>query len=257
MIDSEPGARSFKMVLEYDGSDFCGWQVQPGQRTVQEEIEKAVHRITGEKRRLTGAGRTDAGVHALGQVASIRLACKLGEDRLQAALNAVLPHDVRVLEMCEMPGRFDARRDAVSRSYRYVISKRLNAVGRQYAWFPSVKYDLAPMMTASNALMGRHVWRTFSKSGAAGCTFVSTVTDIRWQNGHDEIWFDITAERFFHNMVRIVLGTLFDVGRGRMTIDGFRRLFELNDRKQAGITLPPRGLFLVKVDYQQAKEGRN
>ncbi len=257
MMDSEPGARSYKMVLEYDGSDFCGWQVQPGQRTVQEEIEKAVQRITGEKRRIMGAGRTDAGVHALGQVASIRLACKIGEDRLQAALNAVLPRDVRVLEICEIPGRFNARRDAVSRTYRYVISTRLKAVGRQYAWFPPLKYDLAPMMTASDALLGRHVWKTFSKSGAAGCTFVSTVTDIHWQNGRDEIWFDITAERFFHNMVRIVLGTLFDVGRGRMTIDEFGSLFKLNDRKQAGITLPPHGLFLVKVDYQKAEEGKS
>jgi tRNA pseudouridine38-40 synthase len=252
-MDPEPNTlRSFKMVLEYDGSDFCGWQIQPGKRSVQEEIEKAVHRVTGKNLRVTGAGRTDAGVHALGQVASFAVADGIGEERLRTALNALLPCDIRILELRETAGRFDARRNAASRTYRYVISKRSKAVGRQYAWYPRLRYDLAPMMTASKALMGEHVWKTFSKSGGMEGHFISTVLNVHWMDGSDETWFEITAERFFHNMVRIILGTLFDVGRGKMSVEEFGRLFELNDRKQAGTTLPPHGLFLITVNYVQS-----
>jgi tRNA pseudouridine38-40 synthase len=255
-LTMDPGPdkpRSFKMVLEYDGSEFHGWQVQPGLRTVQEEIEKSIHRITGEIPRVTGAGRTDSGVHALGQVASFSVFNGISPERFQKALNALLPSDVRVLQMHEMAESFDARRKAVSRTYRYVISRRPVAVGRQYAWQPPLKYDLKSMVAVSETLTGRHVWKSFSRSGGMERDFVSTVKDVRWIERPDAVWFEITAERFFHNMVRIILGTLFDVGRGKMSVEEFKNLFDSNDRRLAGTTLPPHGLFLVRVDYAQSQ----
>ncbi|HEX9933865.1 MAG TPA: tRNA pseudouridine(38-40) synthase TruA [bacterium] len=241
--------RNVKTVLEYDGSDFCGWQIQPNLRTVQEEMENAIFRITGERPRVTGAGRTDAGVHALGQVASFRLVKSITERLLKQALNAVLPDDIRVLDLRNAPDTFDARRDALHRTYRYVISNRPRAVGRQYAYHPKLSFSLESMVAASDLFKGKHCWKAFCRNGDSEGECVSTVTDIQWETDSDEIRFEITAERFFHNMVRIIIGTLFDVGRGKMPAEQLRILFERPDRTLAGTTLPPHGLFLLRVGY--------
>jgi tRNA pseudouridine38-40 synthase len=251
MRPPEADSRTFKAILEYDGSDFSGWQIQPNRRTVQDELEKAVLRITGEKLRVTGAGRTDAGVHAAGQAASFRITKGLPAPVMLNALNAVLPEDVRILSLQEKEPCFDARRDALSRTYRYVIATRPRAIGRRYAWTPRLRYDLEPMRAAGEKVKGKHVWKAFSKSSGQEGEFISTVYDVRWNRFENEIHFEITAERFFHNMIRILLGTLFDVGRGKMTPAQFEALLRSDDRREAGTTLPPHGLFLMRVDYPE------
>lgn len=241
--------RTFKIVLEYDGSEFNGWQIQPNKRTVQDEVEKAIFTITGEKIRVTGAGRTDAGVHALGQVASFNIRNSSEENRLIKALNAVLPSDIQIIELQQKENQFNARRDAICRTYRYVIAKHPKAIGRQYAWYPRLRYDLDLMISVSEFLKGEHCWKAFCKTEEHEKKYQSTVQDVFWQINQHDVQFYITAERFFHNMVRIILGTLFDVGRGKMSVEQMCSLFKSNDRKKAGITLPPHGLTLMRVDY--------
>jgi tRNA pseudouridine38-40 synthase len=243
------GLRTFKMVLEYDGTDFAGWQVQPDARTVQGELEKAVNILTRETVRLTGAGRTDAGVHALGQVASFETNCGLSASEMKRAMNAVLPRDVRVRELENPTAPFDARRDAKMRTYRYVLARRPLAVGRQYAWHPRMRFELDSMMRASEFLVGEHRWDAFCRKDPDESRYESRVRSVRWETDADTVAFEISAVRFFHNMVRILVGTLLDVGRGKRTPEQFRDVLESRDRTRAGFTAPPQGLFLVKVEY--------
>jgi tRNA pseudouridine38-40 synthase len=249
MTSGDPSSRCFKLVLEYDGSDFAGWQVQSNARTVQGELESALKILTREEIRVTGAGRTDAGVHALGQVASFFSACRFGPAELRRALNANLPRDLRVREASNPEAAFDARRYARKRTYRYVLSRSEPAVGRQYVYCPRRRFDVEPMIRASECLMGFHRWDAFCRRDPDEERYESEVHGIRWEEEGDRVVFEITAVRFFHNMVRILVGTLLEVGRGLRTAEQFREILEKRDRTLAGPTAPPRGLFLVRVDY--------
>jgi tRNA pseudouridine38-40 synthase len=241
--------RTFKMVLEYDGSDFAGWQIQTNTRTVQGEVEKALNALTRETVRVTGAGRTDAGVHALGQVASFESECRFAPPEMKKAMNALLPRDIRIREV-EIPAPpFNARRDAKKRTYRYAIARRPLAVGRQYAWYPRLGFDLDRMMHASEFLIGEHRWAAFSKREPDESRYESRVHHVRWETNADLVTFEISAVRFFHNMVRILVGTLLEVGRGKWTSGQFKDILEKQDRTLAGPTAPAHGLFLVKVEY--------
>ena len=241
--------RTIKLTLEYDGSEFSGWQFQPDRRTVQGEVEKALGSLTREAIRVVGAGRTDAGVHALGQVASFRTDSSLTLSVFEKGLNGLLPRDVRVLRAEEMDGPFDARRDAVGRTYRYVLSRRGKAVGRQYTWCPGVRFSVERMEEAAGWLVGERVFASFSKDDGEGGDFLSRVFRVVWETTDEEVRFEIAAERFFHNMVRIIVGTLLEVGRGKMSPERFREIMDAGDRRLAGPTVPPQGLFLVRVDY--------
>ena len=241
--------KTIKLVLEYDGTPFSGWQVQPEQRTVQEEVERALEKITKENIRIVGAGRTDAGVHALGQTASFKTEKDLPLSAYEKGLNSFLPREIRILSAEEMHSGFDARRDAVSRTYRYVISKVERAIGHQYAWFPNFDFNTRPMIQASKYLKGEHSFRSFCKGNEEGEDCISKVFRVQWEETNREIRFEITAIRFFHNMIRIVVGTLMEVGRGKMNPREFRTILRGQDRTQAGPTVPPHGLFLVSVVY--------
>lgn len=241
--------RTIKLILEYDGTDFAGWQVQPNQRTVQDEIEKALKQLTQEDIRITGSGRTDAGVHALGQVVSFQMRKSLSLNRLRNGLNGFLPEDIRIVDVSEIPESFSARRNATSRSYRYVLSRKRRAIKRKYVWYPQMKFSIEPMRQASACLIGEHDFTSFCKANGQTDRFVSCVSDVHWKHVDDEIHFEITAERFYHHMVRSIVGTLLEVGRGKISPEHFQDILEAKDRTRAGPTAPPHGLFLVQVTY--------
>lgn len=243
--------RTFKLLIEYDGTEFFGWQTQPGFRTVQGEIEKALFTLTGEKIRVTGGGRTDTGVHALGQTASFSCRSRFNAPVFYRALNGLLPKDVRIRSVEETDLRFNARKDAVSRTYRYVIAKREKAIGRRYAWYPRFQWDLDPMKKASEFLLGKHSWKAFSKVEEPEKKYESAVFHVRWVESPDEVFFEITAERFFRHMVRCIVGTLLEVGRHCLAPEQFREILETEDRKKVGPVVPPWGLFLVSVNYEK------
>jgi tRNA pseudouridine38-40 synthase len=241
--------RNIKLTLEYDGTLFAGWQVQPGQRTIQGEVEAALKKITREEIRITGSGRTDAGVHALGQIANFKTEKPLPLSAYREGLNTVLPREIRILRAEEMHVGFDARRDAIRRTYCYVIAKAERAIGYQYAWFPNCQFQIGPMRKASKYLKGEHAFSAFCKDNGEGGDCVSRVFRVHWDETPSEIRFEISAIRFFHNMIRIIMGTLMEVGRGKITPGQFRTILEQRDRASAGPTVPPHGLFLVDVMY--------
>ncbi|MBN2023726.1 MAG: tRNA pseudouridine(38-40) synthase TruA [Pirellulales bacterium] len=247
--------RTLKLTLAYDGTDFAGWQTQPGARTVQGVLEDAIGRITGEAVRAVASGRTDAGVHAAGQVASVRAACRLDAPTLQRALNAELPRDVAVLDVAEAPEDFHPIRDAVAKRYRYVIHDGpvRDVFARAYSWHYPSRLDDDAMRQAAQSLLGRHDFRSFESSGAPRATSVRTIRDIlveRTGAGQgDWIRIEVEADGFLYNMVRAIVGTLVEVGRGAREPDWVRHVLEATDRAAAGPTAPPHGLILLWVRY--------
>ncbi|MFH1941325.1 MAG: tRNA pseudouridine(38-40) synthase TruA [bacterium] len=244
--------RTLKLTVEYEGTHFSGWQTQPNRRTVQREIEDALCELTKEKIGIVGAGRTDAGVHAFGQVASFTTASRLPLAAFKEGLNGHLPEDVRITHARQVKASFNARRDALSRTYRYVLSKRSRVIGCQYSWHPRMDFSaesIGRIERASKSLLGQHDFTSFSKADGQGDEFLSEIFDVNWRQIDDEIRFEITAKRFFHHMIRIIMGTLFYVGVGKLTPESFQEILESRDRRRAGPTAPARGLFLMKVDY--------
>jgi tRNA pseudouridine38-40 synthase len=248
--------RTLKLILAYDGSAYAGWQVQPGQKTVQGILEAALARITGQPVRAVASGRTDAGVHALGQVVSFRTESRLAAEVFQRALCAELPEDLAVLEAAEMPESFHALRDAVRKRYRYVIHDGpvRDVFLRHYCWpYPYGRLDVEAMRRAAGVLRGTHDFASFQTSGAARRTSVRTIFDLRVHRGEGElrhtISLEVEADGFLYNMVRTIVGSLAEVGRGARAESWIAEVLAAADRRVAGPTAPPQGLFLVKVEY--------
>jgi tRNA pseudouridine38-40 synthase len=240
-----------KLTLEYDGKGFVGWQVQPNGRSVQEELEKGIGRLCGESVRVTGAGRTDAGVHARGQVASFRAPRELPLRAWTAGLNALLPDDVACLRAESAPEGFDARRWARGKRYTYAIVQTpvRSPLLRGRAWEIRRPLDLEAMRRAAPALLGTH---DFSALRAADCPANTTVREIRSldirQSGA-RIDIAVEASAFLKHMVRNLVGTLVEVGHARRDPDSLPALLEGRDRTRAGPTAPPHGLVLDEVFY--------
>ncbi len=243
--------RTFKLVLEYDGTHYHGWQVQPGLATVQGTLQEALARIAGAPVDVMGAGRTDAGVHALGQVASFRADIRLDPATLQRAVNASLPGDIAVADAAEAPPEFDARRDARARTYRYTLLCRAarSALRRNFVLHVPRPLDLESMAAAAASLVGEHDFSALRAAHCSAPTPVRRVSEARWDREGDLIHFTITADAFLQHMVRIVMGTLLQVGEGRLTPQQFEAVLASRDRRRAGKTLDPRGLILLRVDY--------
>lgn len=241
--------RTLKLTIEYDGTNFVGWQTQANGRSVQEEITSVLTQVLQEPVTLVGAGRTDSGVHARGQVAGFRTVSAIGAGSLLSALNGVLPDDVYVTSVEEAPENFHARYDARERRYRYFVSLTPTAIGRQYHWY--VKYDLqVPLMqNIASGILGEHDFETFCKSDAEVKNHRCTVLASSWVQTGSTLVYEIRANRFLHGMVRSLVGTMVDVGRGYTPADAFEAILASHDRRRAGMAAPPHGLFLEEVVY--------
>lgn len=243
--------RNIKLTLEYEGTNYLGWQRQPQGMTVQQAVEEAIEKVTGARTGVTGASRTDARVHARGQSANFRSETDLGPERIRGALNALLPRDIVVLEARDVPMDFDSRFSARSKTYHYTLwtSPVRPALRRNFCWHVRWATDIEAMREAAAALVGRKDFIAFQAANAAAETTVRTVKRAEWlQNGH-ELTFIIEADAFLYNMVRIIVGTLTEVGRGKLSPRRFREIIDTCDRTQAGRTAPASGLCLMEVYY--------
>ncbi len=246
--------RNLKIVLAYDGTDFSGWQTQPGYRTVQETLEQALARLTGEpKVRANASGRTDAGVHAVGQVVNCYSVTQLPPDVLVRAINAHLPHDISVYHVEDVPQAFDANRDAKRKLYRYVIHDGPvpSPFLRRYCCQSRHKLDAAAMRRAAEPLKGRHDFHSFETDWPNRMSSVRTITHLALSRVGDYIWLDVEADGFLYNMVRAIAGTLMNVGRGYWPESRVAEILHAEDRTQAGPTAPAQGLFLMRVSYER------
>jgi len=258
--------RTFKLTLAYDGTAYAGWQVQPGRPTIQESLETAFETVVGQRVRTIASGRTDAGVHALGQVVSASIQAALSGEALRRALNANLPRDIAVLDVAEVPPDFHAIRHAIRKRYRYQIHDGgvRDVFSLRFAWqYPYGRLDAGAMQRASAALLGCHDFRCFQSSGAERRTTVRTIVDLTVfrnssnEDGHcgglgdrrDWITVEVEADGFLYNMVRAIVGTLTEVGRGKQPEHWPAVILATGDRGRAGPTAPPQGLFLVNVTY--------
>jgi tRNA pseudouridine38-40 synthase len=246
--------RTFKLIIAYDGTAYAGWQRQARVDTVQARLEAALTEIEGRNVTVHGAGRTDAGVHAWGQVASFELAHGIDICALGCALNAKLPDDVRVGKVETMPMSFHARFGARRKSYRYRINHTqvANPMERRFAWHVSDALDLEAMRQAGAILMGQHDFAAFqtAASDATVRTTVRTVFDLRIDSEAEAIVaIDVVGDGFLRYMVRTIVGTLVEVGLGRRSVGEMGDILTSRARNRAGPTAPPHGLFLVSVDY--------
>lgn len=241
--------RNIKLLIEYDGADFIGWQWQPKGRSVEGALRRALQQLLQEQPKILGAGRTDSGVHALGQVANFKTGSELKLEQIRDGLNYYLPRDIRILATDEVADEFHARRSAKSRRYRYAISRYQPAIGRQYVWFYKHDVDLDAMNRAAAFMLGNHSFRAFSRPNPDELHYRCHVQEAAWQEQASRLVFDIRANRFLHHMVRIIVGTLLDIGRGKNKPEVILRMLREEDKEFAGVVVPPKGLFLVKVEY--------
>jgi tRNA pseudouridine38-40 synthase len=244
--------RNIKLVIEYDGTAFHGWQIQPGLKTIQGVIKEQIDQITQEEVNLIGAGRTDAGVHALGQVANFQTENTIDLIALQRGLNSLLAPDIVIKGIEEVAEDFHARFSCRSKTYEYHILNRSypSAFLKAYAWFIPHQLDVALMEQCGRLLIGSHDFSSFRASGDESRHSIREVIrfEIERREG-DLIVIVIAANAFLREMVRSIVGTLVDVGRGKTSLEEFKEIFAVRDRRLAGMTAPPQGLFLVEVKY--------
>jgi tRNA pseudouridine38-40 synthase len=246
--------RNFRLTLSYDGSDFHGWQTQPGLRTVQQTLEEALSRLTGEERvRVNASGRTDTGVHAVGQVVNLHSDTRLEPAVLLRAVNAHLPPDIVVRNSEIVTDDFDANRDAVRKLYRYVLhdGEVPDLFMRRYCHHTRYRLDARAMARAALALRGTHDFRCFETEWPNRATSVRTITHIAVNRFGDWIWLDVEADGFLYNMVRAIAGTLLNVGRGFWPESQVAAILNAEDRREAGPTAAAQGLFLMRVTYER------
>jgi tRNA pseudouridine38-40 synthase len=253
--------RHFKLTIAYDGTDFHGWQIQESKPTVQGEIVAVLRRLTQENVQLHGAGRTDAGVHALGQVGSFRTQSPLSAAEFQRALNALLPPTIRIVAAEETGPDFSARWSAKGKVYRYRIyrGKVVPPMLWRYVLHYPFPLDEAAMRDAAARFVGLHDFSSFAASSGSedddkerNMEREIFATELKRTGDEEELWFTVHGRSFLRYMVRKMVGTLLEVGRGKLAPEDIDKLYELKDRSKSGPTVPPQGLFMVRVEHDEA-----
>ena len=243
--------RNIKLTIEYDGKDFNGWQKQPNKLNIQGEIERAIENVTGEKVELIASGRTDAGVHALGQIANFKTNSNIEIEKIPIAINSQVKKSIRIQKAEEVDENFHSRFNCKKKTYRYIIdnSKYGSAIYRNISYHMHIKLNVEEMKKAIKYFEGEHDFKSFKSSGTSSKSSVRTIFKADIVTEGDSIAIDLTGNGFLYNMVRIIAGTLVDVGLGKIKADDIPKIIEAKDRTKAGKTLPPHGLMLLKVDY--------
>jgi tRNA pseudouridine38-40 synthase len=248
--------RNIKLTIEYDGTFYHGWQSQTNACAVQDVVSEAVSRLTGEECKLTGSSRTDTGVHALGQTANFYTSSKIPADKFSYAINSFLPEDIVIKKSEEVSLDFHSRFSAQGKRYKYLIynSTFPSALLRHRAWHVGPVLDAEAMNRASKAFLGEHDFAAFSAAGSSVKSTVRTILDVSVAREADMIELQIAGNGFLYNMVRIIAGTLAEVGKGKILPEDLPAIIGSRDRKKAGITAPPHGLYLMEVHYSRASE---
>ena len=243
--------RNIKLTIEYDGKDFNGWQKQPTKLNIQGEIEKAIEEITGEKVDLTASGRTDAGVHSLGQTANFKTESQIQIEKFAKAINSKLKKSIVIKSAEEVDERFHSRYSVKSKTYRYIINNSDNgtAIYRGLEYHIPMKLDVKKMQEAMKFFEGEHDFKGFKASGTSSKSSVRTIYKGEVKHEGERIIIEVTGNGFLYNMVRIIAGTLVDVGLEKIKPEEIPEIIESKDRTKAGKTLPPHGLYLLKVEY--------
>ncbi len=243
--------RNVKLTIEYDGTNYCGWQKQNNEKTIQEEIEKAIYKAVGEIVEVIGSSRTDAGVHARKMVANFKTNATIPFDKFKYAINDKLPDDIAIIESEEVSEDFHARYDSKGKTYCYSIINRQQkpAIGRNYVYHFKWDLDIEKMREACKYFIGKHDFKAFRSLGSSVKTTERTIKELYIESEGEKINIFITADGFLYNMVRIIVGTLLKVGRGKIPIEDIEKIILLGDRKKAGPCVPAQGLILEKVYY--------
>jgi tRNA pseudouridine38-40 synthase len=254
--------RNLKLILSYDGADFAGWQVQPGRTTVQGALASAIGRLSAENVLPQGSGRTDAGVHALAQVASFQTASVIPAENWVRALNDILPASIRVLEVTEAAPDFHARKSARAKTYRYRIYRGAICPPflARYVWHYPYPLEESAMIAAAGVVVGEHDFTSFAAVDPervermaaeenTHTTNLRTIFSSTWTREGDELIYTVRGSGFLHHMVRNLVGTFLLMGKGTVTLDDLRRILEARERTAAGPTAPASGLYLVGVEY--------
>ncbi|MDI6827810.1 MAG: tRNA pseudouridine(38-40) synthase TruA [Armatimonadota bacterium] len=243
--------RNIKAVVDYDGTDFYGFQKQPNVRTVQGELEAALGKLLNEPTKVIGAGRTDAGVHAIGQVISFRAGGTIPIDRFRPALNGILPKDIRIKTVEQVPDRFHARYSAKARTYIYLILNRdiPSALLGRYTWQVVEPLNLEKMAAAGKKLVGVHDFASFGMPDKAGASTIRDLNECRVWRRRSLILIKIKANSFLRGMARAIVGSLVEIGKEQILVEDIEKILLARNRQAVRLTAPPQGLFLVKVDY--------
>lgn len=245
--------RNIKLLIEYDGKLYNGWQKQPNKSSIQEEIEKAILRVTGEEVDLIGSGRTDSGVHSLGQVANFKLEkSDLPIEKMAFAINSQLKPQIVILKAEEVDEDFHSRYKAKKKTYKYVINNNLvpSAIYRGLEFHFKDELNIKKMDKGIKYLIGEHDFKSFKSSGNGTKTSIRTIYDAKvYKEENSRVIIEITGSGFLYNMVRIIAGTILDVGIGKIKPEDVKKILEAKNRQEAGKTLPSHALFLVKVEY--------
>lgn len=249
-----PCKQRYKITIEYDGSNYCGFQRQncEGTKTIEESLEEAIFKLTNHRHQIICAGRTDAGVHALGQVVHVDLPKIVDPFRIQMALNHYLSDESIVALKCEMVDQdFHARFDAKTRHYRYILVNRSARpiLKKHFAYHFPKKISLEEMIEASKFFLGLHDFSSFRDAQCQSSSPIRTISKIEILRNGDELYFDLSAKSFLHHMVRNIVGTLLWVGEGRIKANQIKRILEAKDRRLSGPNVPAHGLYFVGVDY--------